>query len=158
MNDPGGETANERNLWTLGLIGCTASTVIVIGAIIRDWQQPWFHEKFMAIGLTLLLIGFPIRLVIDRKRQNRWSQGGSYSWDICSSFGQRLFSNIDDRTRLCLRPAGSSPAFVHHSPLQHKIHPLQNRDVLQRISRHRNDVRQLADFNRPNLILHPQQL
>ena len=49
-------------------------------------------------------------------------------------------------------------ALLHHPTLHHKIHFLQYRDVLQGIARHRHNVGLLANFNRPDLVLHPKQL
>ena len=50
----------------------------------------------------------------------------------------------------------SSSSLLHYSPLHNKIHLLQHHHVLQRIPRHRHNVRVLADLNRPDLILHPE--
>ena len=50
------------------------------------------------------------------------------------------------------------PALVNHPTLHHKIHFLQNKDVLQRIGRHCHNVGQFTDFNASDLVLHPEQL
>src|ERR1017187_3223880 len=71
------------------------------------------------------------------------------------------------RTNLCVicllcgesfchkRPLGLP---IHHPTLHHKIHLLHSRHTPQRTPRHPHDIRQLPRLNRPQQILHPQQL
>jgi len=88
---------------------------------------------------------FPISSVILTRGKKSLSQNTSYSRCLAR--------------RGVLRQAHASALragpLIHHSTLHHKIHFLQYCDVLQRIAGHCHNIRILANFNRPDLILHP---
>jgi hypothetical protein len=65
----------DRNFWTVGWLWCAVGTLAAGLEIVRGWSKWDFYGRLMAGCLIAFLIVFPVRLLVDRRKQKSTSVG-----------------------------------------------------------------------------------
>jgi hypothetical protein len=65
----------NRIFWTVGWLWCAVGTLAAGLEIVRGWSKWNFYGRYMAGCLIAFLILFPVRLLIDSRKQKPTSVG-----------------------------------------------------------------------------------